>query len=310
VVKIQIMETVVMARPARKAAGAILFVVPLLLAFGCARRSPGDYLKAGDQAMHDNQLGNAQEDYETAVKLAPNDPKTHLKLGDLDLFEHNYPAAEVEYTKAVGLDPDDPENHLTLAKLYSARSQWGSVENQLRAAVALDPSSAEYRRELAQVLNRRNQVGQAEIELRTAAGLAPGDAKLHLALANFLVTIPNERPSADEEYARVRELDPTLVPESATPPAESSAAPPALASTAPPPAAPAAMTAPKPLKPLHRRFLLTHNSPVYQNANSSSGVLAQVHRRKWVRVTGITGDWLQVTLRDGTVGFIPTSAAE
>lgn len=142
-----------------------------------------------------------------------------------------------------------------------------------------------------------------------AAGLAPGDAKLHLALANFLATVPNERASADEEYARVKELDPTLVPESATP-AESSAATPALASTPPPPAPPAAMTAPKPLKPLHRRFLLTHNSPVYQNANSSSGVVAQVHRRKWVRVTGISGDWLQVTLRDGTVGFIPTSAAE
>ncbi len=162
------------------------------------------------------------------------------------------------------------------------------------------------------VLNRRNQVGQAEIELRTAAGLAPGDAKLHLALANFLATIPNERPSADEEYARVKELDPTLVPDSATPPAESSAA---TAQLSPPPLrrlrrTHAALTAPKPMKPLNRRFLLTHNSPVYQNANSTSGVVAQVHRRKWVRVTGISGDWLQVTLRDGTVGFIPTSAAE
>jgi len=29
-----------------------------------------------------------------------------------------------------------------------------------------------------------------------------------------------------------------------------------------------------------------------------------------VHVTGITGDWLQVTLRNGTVGFIPVTAAE
>ena len=304
------MDTVLTARPARKAAAAILFVVPLLLAFGCERRSTGDYLKAGDQAMHDNQLGNAQEDYETAVKLAPNDPKAHLKLGDLFQFEHNYPAAEVEYTKAAGLDPDDPQSHVALAKVYSARSQWGSVENQLRAAVALDPSSPEYRRELAQVLNRRNQTGQAEVELRTAAGLAPGDAKLHLALANFLATIPNERPSADEEYAEIKQLDPSLIPDSAPPPEASSAAPTTLASTTPPAPSSAAITASKPLKLLNRRVLLTHNSPVYQNADSSSGVLAKVHRRKWVRVTGITGDWLQVTLRDGTVGFIPTSAAE
>jgi tetratricopeptide (TPR) repeat protein len=304
------MDTVRSAAWARNAAAAILIAIPLLVAGACGRRSSGDYLKAGDQAMRDNQLGSAQEDYETAIKLAPGNPQAHLKLGDLDLFEHNYPAAEVEYTRAATLDSDDPESHLALAKLYSARAQWGSAENQLRAAVALDPSAPEYRRELASVLNRRNQVGQAELELRTAAGLAPANAKLHLALANFLATIPNERPSADEEYARVKQLDPTLVPDSATPPAESSAAPPALASTAPPPPASAVVTTPKPLKLLNRRFLLTHNSPVYQNANSASVVVAQVHRRKWVYVTGISGDWLQVSLRNGTVGFIPTSAAE
>lgn len=301
---------------ARNAALAVLLAIPLLLASGCGRRSAGDYLKAGDQALHDNQIGSAQEDFETAVKLAPNNPRAHLKLGDFYMFEHNYPAAETEYIKLSSLDPDDPASHVALAKLYSARSEWGSAENQMRAAVALDPSSAEYRRQLASVLNRRNQVGQAEIQLRTAVGLSPGDAKLHLALANFLTTIPNERTSADEEYARAKQLDPTLLPDSTTPPAASSeAAAPALASTAPPAPpssvpAPAAMPAPKPLKPLNRRFLLTHSSPVYRNADRSSPVLAQVHRRRYVRVTGISGDWLQVTLRNGTVGFIPASAAE
>ncbi|MGO9062415.1 MAG: tetratricopeptide repeat protein [Candidatus Binataceae bacterium] len=310
-------QTIPNDRSALKAVAAILILAPIVFALGCGRRSTQDYLAAGDQAMHDNQLGTAQEDYETAVKLAPNDPKTHFKLGDLDLFEHNYPAAEAEYTKVASLDPDNAESRAALAKLYSARSQWSSAEDQLRAAVALDPTSAEYRRQLAAVLNRRNQVGQAEIELRTAAGLAPGDAKLHLALANFLATIPNERTSADEEYARVKQLDPTLEPGTSVTPEASSAppseAPPAVSSIAPPPSAPApvaAAAAPKPLKPLNRRFLLTHNSPVYQNANGASAVVAQVHRRKRVHVTGISGDWLQVTLRNGTVGFIPASAAE
>lgn len=298
-----------------KAAAVILLLTPIVCALGCGRRSTQDYIKAGDRAMHDNQLGTAQEDYETAVKLAPNDPNAHFKLGDFYMFEHNYPAAEAEYIKVAGIHPGDAESRAALAQVYSARSLWSSAENQLRAAVALDPSSAEYRRQLAAVLNRRNQVGQAEIQLRTAVGLAPGDAKLHLALANFLATIPSERASADEEYARVKQLDPTLAPDTGTseassaPPAE---APPAISSTTPPPSAPSAVAAaaPKPLKPLNRRFLLTHNSPVYQDANGTSPVVAQVHRRKHVHVTGISGDWLQVTLRNGTVGFIPASAAE
>jgi hypothetical protein len=39
-------------------------------------------------------------------------------------------------------------------------------------------------------------------------------------------------------------------------------------------------------------------------------VVAHVHRRKYVQVIGIAGDWLQVKLKTGVVGFIPISAAE
>jgi tetratricopeptide (TPR) repeat protein len=299
-------------------AAAILFA-------GCSHRSARDYIKAGDQAMHDNQFGAAQEDYQAALKLDPNNPAAHLKLGDFYLYEHNYPAAETEYIKVATLKPLNPQSHAALTKLYSARAEWSSAENQMRAAVALDPSSADYRRQLALILNKRNQTGQAEIELRTAVGLSPGDAHLHLALANFLATLPNERPAADEELARVKVLDPSLL-ESNSAPAEAAAEPspdaaapaaePAPASpgaSEPPPAAPVAAAAPAaapPLKPLNRKFLLTHNSPVYQDPDSTSSVLAQVHRRRYVHVTGINGNWLQVTLRNGTVGFIPTSAAE
>ncbi|HEY2107425.1 MAG TPA: SH3 domain-containing protein [Candidatus Binataceae bacterium] len=311
---------------ARHARGllSVLVAVSVLIACGCSHRSARDYIKAGDQAMHDNQVGNAQEDYEAAVKLAPDDAQTHLKLGDFYMFEHNYPAAEVEYTKVATIKPLNAQTHAALAKLYTARAQWSSAENQMRAAVVLDPVSADYRRQLAAILNQRNQVGQAEIELRTAVGLSPGDAHLHLALAKFLSTLPSQRAAADEEYARVRQLDPSLLaPASA--PAEPSTAPPAAVAapppgpsgpapaSAPPPSAPAMAAAPpsaKPMKALNRKFRLTHNSPVYQNPDANSSVLGQVHRRKYVHVTGITGEWLQVTLRNGTVGFIPVGAAE
>jgi len=38
--------------------------------------------------------------------------------------------------------------------------------------------------------------------------------------------------------------------------------------------------------------------------------VAHVHKHKYVHVIGITGDWLQVELKTGVVGFIPISAAE
>jgi hypothetical protein len=53
----------------------------------------------------------------------------------------------------------------------------------------------------------------------------------------------------------------------------------------------------------------TH-SLVYENPDSASPVLAQVHLDRYVNVIGTTGDWLQVRLRTGIVGFIPAQVAE
>jgi hypothetical protein len=64
------------------------------------------------------------------------------------------------------------------------------------------------------------------------------------------------------------------------------------------------------IKPMNESYLLSHTSAVYAQADTSSAVIAHVHRKKHVRVTGLEGDWLQVKLPNGTVGFIPTTAAE
>jgi hypothetical protein len=55
---------------------------------------------------------------------------------------------------------------------------------------------------------------------------------------------------------------------------------------------------------------LTKNSPVYQNPDETSSTIGHVRRKKYVHVTGITGDYLQIKLRNGAIGFIPVAAAE
>jgi hypothetical protein len=49
---------------------------------------------------------------------------------------------------------------------------------------------------------------------------------------------------------------------------------------------------------------------VYQSPDATSSTIGQVRRRKYVHVTGIAGDYLQIKLKNGTIGFIPESAAE
>jgi tetratricopeptide (TPR) repeat protein len=292
------------------ALGAVVALGVGLMA-GCHHESVDDELSAGDAAMQKTELPQAEQNYQAAAKAAPGDPRVHVALGNLYVFEQKPTLAQAEFMRVLELEPANAAAHSALGGLYESEARTGAAEEQYRAAIALKPADSGYRLQLGALLAKANKAGWAEIELRTAVGLQPKNAQAHLALANLLNTTPNGKAEADAEYAEARALDPHLLPApppTAVEPTAPGAAPSAEAAVAPPSAAPVARQ--HKLKPLDRKFKLTKDSPVYQGANSSTGVVGQVHRGHFVHVTGIAGDWLQVTLRNGAVGFIPVTAAE
>lgn len=274
-----------------------------LLTAGCSRKSASDYLAAGDEAMHSTRLGEAESDYQQAAKMAPGDPRPHLALGSLYMFEHKPAQAQVELTKALELAPRNANAHESLARAYTAQSELGLAEAQRRAAVALEPANAEYRLSLGTTLQSQQKLAAAEAEYRTAIGLEPRNAHAHLALATLLNSEANRQNEAEAEYARVRALDPSLVPTTV-----SVASLPRPATT--PIATPAPAAQGPAIRDTNKRFLLTRDSPVYGSMSQSARVVAQVHRRRYVHVTGLGGQWLRIQLRNGTIGFIPAAAAE
>ncbi len=301
---------------------AVAAALGLGLMAGCHGESVDDYLRAGDAAMQNAQLPQAEQNYQAAAKATPNDPRVHIALGNLYVVEQKPTLAQPEFMRVLELQPDNAAAHSALGAIYESEGQMGAAEEQYRAAVALKPAYPAYRLQLGSLLAKANKPGAAETELRTAIGLQPKNAQAHLALANLLNATPNGKTEADAEYAEVRALDPHLL--AASPPAAVEPATPAAPSAAPSieavipprsaPSAPAVAAAPAAKTPkfkaLNRKFRLTKNSAVYQEANGSTIVVGQVHRGHFVHVTGIQGNWLQVTLRNGTVGFIPVTAAE
>ena len=290
-----------------------LFLVAGTLA-GCTHKSADSYIESGDQARQSAQLAQAEVDYLAAIKAAPEDARPHIVLGNLYAFEKKFDAARAEFVKAIELAPKDPVAHAAVGNAYAEQGQYGPAENQLRAAVALQPADGGYRLALGEVLAKEQKNAPAEDELRTAVGLDPKNAHTHLALANLLGTEPNRQDEAQAELAEVRALDPTLLP--AAPTSAGAAASPAASPAMSPGGAPTPATAsgaPRPrakVKDIDKRFQLTHDSPVYENPDASSRVVAQVHRGKFVHITGITGDWFRIQLKTGVVGFIPLTAAE
>src|ERR1700722_12156306 len=291
--------------------GAIVaFGAIVLTIAGCHHKAAEDFLAEGDADMQATKLSDAETAYQEAVKLAPNDPRTHIALGNLYIFEHKESDAQVEFIKVLELDPKNAATHIALGNLYNDQNQRGLAENQYRAAVALEPDRADYHLDLGEVLRQEGKTAAAEDQIRTAIGLNPKNAKAHLALANLLASEPGRAAESNAEFDEVRALDTTLMPAPASTAAAmappTGAPPPAVASV-PPPAPGAA--APQ-IKPLNKLFLLTKNSPVYENPDTTSSTIGEVRRKKYVHVTGITGDYLQIRLKNGTTGFIPVSAAE
>jgi tetratricopeptide (TPR) repeat protein len=282
------------------AAGAMI-----LIGTGCHRKSVDDYLAAGDAAMQSTKLPEAETDYQEAAKIAPNDPRVHIALGNLYVFEHKPSDAQIEFMKVLEIDPKNAATHVALGNLYNDQNQRGLAENQYRAAVALEPDRDNYHVDLGEVLRLEGKNAAAEDQFRTAIGLSPKDAKAHLALANLLASEPGRATEANAEFDEVRALDSKLMP-----------APAATTAAVAPPEAPATTTASAPpgvapqVKPLNKLFLLTKNSPVYQNPDQTSSTIGQVRRKKYVHVTGIAGDYLQIRMKNGATGFIPVTAAE
>ena len=281
--------------------GIITAVLGLALlamsSFGCNRGMVESHLTTGDRAMRDGKLADAEREYRNASQLAPNDPRAHVALASLYASEQKSAMAQQEQMKALELDPANASAHAAMAADYVAESQLPTAEEQYRAAIALAPGMAKYHLELGSLLGSENDDSEAEAELRTAIGLEPRNAQAHFQLADLLSTESGREAEAQSEYEQAHALDPALV------------APNAPAAVPTPGALTEASTGPA-IQAVNKKFLLTRNSRVYAQPEPTSAVVARVRRQKFVMVTGISGDWLRIKLRSGTVGFIPASAAE
>ena len=290
---------------------AVAAAMTLILA-GCHHKTAEDFLAEGDADMQATKLADAEKAYQEAVKLAPNDPRTHIALGNLYVFEHKPGDAQIEFMKVLETDPKNAATHIALGNLYVDQNQLGLAENQFRAAVALESDRPNYHLDLAEALRKQGKMGAAEDQIRTAIGLNPKNAEAHLALANLLANNPARAAEANAEFDQVRALNAKLIPAPAsTAAAIVPAAPaPGAAPTTAAAAAAAPAAAPATIKPLNKLFVLTKNSPVYENPDETSSTIGEVRRKKYVHVTGITGNFLQIKLKNGSVGFIPVAAAE
>ena len=104
-------------------------------------------------------------------------PEAHLNLGLLETKLRHPSEAENQYQTALRLDPNFTPALVNLADLDRMRGQNQEGAALLRKAMAIDPNNADIRHALGLALVRQHNIADALPELRQASELAPGNAR-------------------------------------------------------------------------------------------------------------------------------------
>jgi len=105
--------------------------------------SAGLYQQMGDAYMQLHDADRAEEAYQHAVDLDPDQADHHQGLAEALFDSGKYQAALAEYQKLAQMEPEDPNNHLHLAEIYRQLHQLDKAEQEVLQAKLRAPGSLE-----------------------------------------------------------------------------------------------------------------------------------------------------------------------
>jgi tetratricopeptide (TPR) repeat protein len=100
------------------------------------------------------RLKEAEDAFEAAVKIDPNDILAYVNMGNLLDQLGKKKEAEAAYKKALALDPDNQRAHYNLGLLLEESGRLEEAEAELSKAVQLDPEDEDARTQHDLILKR------------------------------------------------------------------------------------------------------------------------------------------------------------
>ena len=159
-------------------------------------------MRAGAQAMHENEPANAEVSFRKATQLAPQLPSAFLDLGLAQLRQGKLDAAEGSIRSACELAPRLAGGHMFLGVVEYQMHHFDDARSALKSEIALDDKNAEAEMWLGIVELADGHPEAATAPLDRAAELAPNDLNIldYRARAHTLV--------ARDSYAAMYKLAP------------------------------------------------------------------------------------------------------
>ncbi len=150
------------------------------------------------------QLAAARNEYEAALRLAPELPDLHVGLGTVYWQSGDWARAEVELSKALELSPGSAVAAYELGDCFVQQHQWQQAAGPLERALADPAVERRARLDLAKV---EAELGQSEAAIKNLIILAPtdSDGEVHYRLAMIYRKV-GDSAKADEALAQSEAL--------------------------------------------------------------------------------------------------------
>lgn len=140
----------------------------------------------------------AKRDAEAVLRMDPKAVKAYVVLGMVDDYAGNPQAAEQEYNKALQIDPNDLQSRLQLADDLFQERKLDAVRQQIDMAFALDPNSLGARYELARVERAEGKLEAAVKDFESVAQQNPNWLEPHVELAALYFRLKRPQDGARE----------------------------------------------------------------------------------------------------------------
>ncbi len=105
----------------------------------------------GHQLLRAGSLPAAQEQYQAALELVPDESAALLGLGDAQLQQHDPRGAVASYQRAIALEPRNAEAYLRLGEAYHQQGDVAAALSTWQQALALRPEDGRLRQRIEAV---------------------------------------------------------------------------------------------------------------------------------------------------------------
>jgi Flp pilus assembly protein TadD len=137
--------------------------------------------------QHADQLPEAIEHYERAVRLKPDSVRMQLNLASALRAARNYPEAIVHYEAILKIDPDYAEVHNDVGVLLSNSGRIAEAIVHFQKALEIDPDDAEAENNLGLAYDRSGKAAEAATHLKKALEMKPDDPSIETNLGLALI---------------------------------------------------------------------------------------------------------------------------